>query len=197
MAAKALSARSRASTRLTELEEFGPVGIGYPPHAGDDVAHGDVRRPLPQLHVVHDLLDRGSLPAELCLKPADRRRRCWILVAQALCELTGKTLRKRAGRARRKLQIDARVELLGGGEKPVGQRVGLASCRLASLDLIGQAAKVLDQHDAQRDGDGPQLADRQRLDALIGCHETAKGFRIEVTIGVATNAQARPKTRSC
>ncbi len=44
----------------------------------------------------------------------------------------------------------------------------LARALSSGRDLIREPAQIFDQHDAQRDRDGPQLADRQRLDALIG-----------------------------
>ena len=56
--------------------------------------------------------------------------------------------------------------------------------RAAGGDLVGEAAQVLDQHDAQGDRDGPQLADGERLHALVGGDEAAQGVGIEVAVGV-------------
>jgi len=55
---------------------------------------------------------------------------------------------------------------------------------LATDDLIGRASQILDQRDAKRDGDGPELADGQGLHALVGAYEPAKHFRIESAVGM-------------
>ena len=41
-------------------------------------------------------------------------------------------------------------------------------------DLLDQTAHVFHQHDAQGDGDGPDLADHQRLNLLIGADITGQ-----------------------
>ncbi len=51
-------------------------------------------------------------------------------------------------------------------------------------DPLGEPPEVLDQEDAQRDGDRPQLADRERLHALVGAHEAPQGLGLEAAVGV-------------
>ena len=70
-------------------------------------------------------------------------------------------------------------------EQAVGELVRLCRAFAAADDRLGQAAQVLDQDDAQADGDRPELADRQRLDPLVGAHETAQALRVEAAVGVS------------
>ncbi len=62
-------------------------------------------------------------------------------------------------------------------EERVGDRVGALPGGASRGDALGQAPEILDEHDAQRDGQRPQLADRQRHHALIGQDEAAKRRR--------------------
>ena len=69
-------------------------------------------------------------------------------------------------------------------EQAVGQGVGLLARRSAADDALGRAPQVLDQHDPQRDRHRPELADRERLHALVGAHEAAERLRVEAAVGV-------------
>ena len=51
-------------------------------------------------------------------------------------------------------------------------------------ETFGDAPQILDERDAQRDRDRPQLADVERLHALIGIDETHEGLGIEPAVGV-------------
>ena len=55
----------------------------------------------------------------------------------------------------------------------------------ASLhDPLGQAPQILHEHDPQGDGDGPELADGQRLHALESADEALERLGLEVAVGV-------------
>ncbi len=54
----------------------------------------------------------------------------------------------------------------------------------AARDEHGHAAEVLDQAQAQRDREGPQLADLQRFHALIGRNERCGVFLVEQPVEV-------------
>jgi hypothetical protein len=81
-----------------------------------------------------------------------------------------------------------RGDRLGGApvhaQEPVGQAVGFLARGPAHPDAHRRAPQVLDQRYAQRDRDRPQLADRQRLNALVGAHEAAQYLRIEAAVGM-------------
>ena len=67
-------------------------------------------------------------------------------------------------------------------QEPVGQGVRFLARGAARHDAARAAAKVLDEHDPQRDRDRPQLPDRQRLNALVGAHEPAQHLGVEATV---------------
>ena len=132
-----------------------------------------------------DVVGRRPLRPESLVQPVQRRRHRAVLLAQPLDEL-----HREGGRQRRPLEAR---EAPGGrrhgpvvadAEQLVGQGVGFLAHRAPAHDALRQAPKVLHQHDAQRDGDRPQLADRQRLDALVGVHEPAEHLGIEAAVGV-------------
>jgi len=62
----------------------------------------------------------------------------------------------------------------------------------ATGDEAGQTPEVLDEHDAQDDRDGPELADGQGLHALVAAHEAADVSGSNRLSVWATNAQAMP-----
>ena len=82
------------------LEPLGPVDIGDQPHAGDDIAHGDVGCPAAALLVLHRPVDGLPLESEALFQPSKRRRLFRILVSQPLCELRGEGCGQGRGRAR-------------------------------------------------------------------------------------------------
>ena len=86
--------------RTHRLEELGPVDVGDQPHAGDDVADGDIGGALELVFLAHQFVGGRALARETLLQPADGRRRLRILVAQALDELHGEAFGQRR-RARR------------------------------------------------------------------------------------------------
>ena len=73
---------------------------------------------------------------------------------------------------------------VAGDEQPVGQRLGVGTRPPAVRDLVGQAAQVLDEDNAQRDRHRPQFTDRERLHALVGGDEAPQRRGIEVAVGV-------------
>ena len=130
----------------------------------------------------HHLVGSRALALQLLLQPAHGGRRLRILVAQALDELNEEALgegKPLVGRERRRVG-DAVVH----AHQAVGHAVRLLARRAAAHDAHGRAPQVLDQHDAQRDRHGPQLADAERLDGLVGAHETGQRLRIEPAVGV-------------
>ena len=70
-----------------------------------------------------------------------------------------------------------------------------ASCVLLGLsDLIGRAAQVFDKHNAQRDSDSPEFADRKRLQTPVSGQESKSTSRSIRLSACATKAQATPST---
>ena len=69
-------------------------------------------------------------------------------------------------------------------EQTIGGRVGLVALDAADRDLPGKAAEIFNQNDLQGDRGGPEFADRQRLDFLIGADIFDEGFSVETTVGM-------------
>ena len=175
------------------FEELLPVETRHEAHARDDVADGHVHGPLPVVLEAHDLFRRRALGREPLLEPAQRRHDVRILLAQALDELHGEgrgqplllDARQRRGCVRRRPSTEA--------EQPVGEHVGLLARRPVPHDPLREPPEVLDQEDAQRDGDRPQLPDRERLHALIGVHEPPQGLGLEAAVRVRHECPGDPE----
>ncbi|MNO61713.1 hypothetical protein D3C76_523680 [compost metagenome] len=165
------------------FEQLGPVDIGDQPHAGDDVAHGDVGRALALLGVLHHGFGRYALGAQAFVEPAECGGDPRVLVAQALGELGGEEFRQRLARSRGDIGIQRHTRA-AGGEQAVGECIGIGAGLPRAVDLLGQPAQVLDEDDAQGDRDSPQLADGQGLHTLIGGDEVPQHVGIEVAVGV-------------
>ena len=166
------------------FEELGPVHIGHQAHAGDDVAHRDVRSALALVLFADQLLGARALRSDARLQPLQCRHHIRVLVAQPLHQLHREGRRQRlAGAAPARQRL--RIELLPvHSQQAVGNRVGFLARGAAGDDALRDAAQVFDENDAQRDRDRPELADGQRRDTLIGAHETAQRLRFEPAVGM-------------
>ena len=130
------------------------------------------------------LVGAGSLGGEARVEPLDGGRHGRIVITQPLDQLHGELPRQRSlletvqGRAREQALAVASSQQL------VGQGIGFPARGSAADDQLGSPPHVLHEHDPQRDRDGPKLADRERLHALIGAHEAAEDLWIEAAVGV-------------
>ena len=59
-------------------------------------------------------------------------------------------------------------------------------------DALGQAPEILYEHHAQRDRDRPEFADRQRLHALVGAHETTERLRVKPAVRMGDERPGQP-----
>ncbi len=134
--------------------------------------------------IAHDRVRRRAGRGQAVLEPRERRRCTGIAVAQPVQQLDGE--------GRRRLYAVPLPQNCGDRlcltpidpEQSIGQPVGLLANRPPARDQVRCATQVLDQHDPQGDGDGPELADRQWLHALVGGHEPGQQLRVESTVGV-------------
>ncbi len=71
--------------------------------------------------------------------------------------------------------------------------VGPARSQIAMASVAAypgrDAAQVLDQGQAQHDRNRPQLAERERLDLLVGAHEAADGVLVDAAVAVRDRVQ--------
>ncbi len=178
-----------AEQRIDEahrLEEVAPVERREQPHRGDDVADGDLGGGLPLVFEVDGLLGGEPALVQPALQPVEDGHERRVLVAQALRELDDEgavevfVLAEAPGEQRgQRLGLPPdRLQQL------VGERVRLLARRARRDDARGEAAHVLHQREAQRDGDGPQLADGERRRLLVGADEPPQCLRVEAAVGV-------------
>ena len=173
------------------LEELRPIHIREQPHARDDVANGHVRCALALMFLVDDLVRCRSLQDQVLVQPAPCRRYGGVLIAQPQHQLDGKGRRQRgAGRIAGGQCVGLR-RISVQTQQSVGHIVRFLARGPAADDARGGAAQVLDQHDAQRDGDRPKLPDAQRLNALIGTHEKTQRIRIEPAVAMGDVAPSQ------
>ena len=180
--------RAIAQCRIDQadfLQEVRPLDGGYRPHAGDHIADRDVRRALPVVLVANDLVGRGPVRREAPVEPGQRGCDLGILVAQPKQHLHGERGGNRLALPLLKNRVRQLAADVVDGQQPVGKRVGLLPGAAPTGDLLGRAAQVLDQDDPQRDGDRPQLADRQRLHALVRADESRQVVRDQAAVGVS------------
>ncbi len=173
----------RGVDRAHRLEEVGPVQARDRAQRRDDVARRDVRGAVALLRALHDGVDRPAVARQTLLEPPERRRRRRVLVAQPPRERGAEDVDERSGGGVPR-GVERRALVEAGREGTVGERVGLRGGAARAVELVGDASQILDEDDAQRDRDGPQLADRQQLDGLVGVEEALQDVRIEVAVGV-------------
>ena len=123
-------------------------------------------------------LSAGVIVRTLIAQPIDKldceglRQRLPLVRASTIAtDSAGRRLRPASGRPRRRLVV-------------FGPAVG---------DLSREASEILDHDDPQRDRDGPEFADRQRLDLLIRCDEATQHPGIEAAIGMGDEGPGDPE----
>ena len=185
-----------AQRRIDEtdaLEELRPIDGGHQAHAGDRVSDRHVHRALPLMLLADQLVGGRPLGGQARVQPLDGGRHARIVIAQPLDQLhrelprQGSLLETPQGRARE------HALAVAGFQQAVGQGIGLPARDPAADDQLGSPPQVLDEHDPQRDRDGPELADRERLHALIGAHEPAERLRIEAAVRVRDEGPRQPQ----
>ncbi len=77
-------------------------------------------------------------------------------------------------------------------EQPIRQRVGPGARVTGADHLLRQPPQILHQRHAQVDGHGPELADAQRLDALVGPHEARERLELEAAVGMGHVGPGQP-----
>jgi hypothetical protein len=105
--------------------------------------------------VTHDLVGGRSLRRQAPFQPHQRRHNIWILVPQPLGELDGEGLRQRRLFVLLKNYSDRLGRVPIHTQEPVSQSVCFLTRYPAAHDELGRAAKILHEHDPQRDRDRP------------------------------------------
>ena len=133
--------------------------------------------------MLHHFIGAAALRAEARFQPTEGRGGERVVVTQAFGQLRGKGLAQRCAGALVQFLVERRVGRVWA-QQAAGQGVGVGPCAASDGHLVGEAAEVLDQHDAQGDRYRPQFADGQRLDLLISDDKALQDVRVEVAVGV-------------
>ncbi len=168
------------------LEEQRPVDRRQQPHARDDVADGELIRRLALVLQAEHLFRRVVLRFERVLQRDPRGGRRRRLIAKPVEELDDEGSRQRTLRFRllveHPLDDRFRVAPARAEEQPPLPRAIARAPRGHHVPC--EALQVLDEREAQHDRDRPDLADRQRRDALIRGGEIDEDLQIESSGGV-------------
>ncbi|MNK88933.1 hypothetical protein D3C87_1089220 [compost metagenome] len=140
----------------------------------------------------YHVLDGDALPPEPRLQPAKDRRGHGVLVTEPLGQLRGKQLRQRQNGTRCNIGVQRRTAATGH-QHTTRQAIGIRTGGAARRHLVSQPSQVLDQNDAQRDGNRPQFPDGQRCHALIGHDEAPQCDGVDVTVGVGDKRPGNAK----
>ncbi len=131
---------------------------------------------------LHQRVGGGAERGELLVEPPQRRSGLGILLAQPLHEIHHEGGRQAGGLE--PLEGEGAAGPPAEPEQLVGERVGAEARGPAVHDALGQPAEVLHEHEADRNRDGPELADGQRLHALESAHEALQRLGLHAAVGV-------------
>ncbi len=165
------------------LEEFVPIKSGHQPHARNYVAHGNGHGRLILVLGADDFIRRGSLRVQPFIEPEQDRTYLRIQIAQTLnelhreCSLQRPLLKSTENDRRNRREI-------ASAEQAVDEAVSLFARAPAANDAIRQLAEVLNEHDTEGDRQGPQLADGERLNPLVGIYKPPQKLRLKSAVGV-------------
>ena len=153
--------------RAVLFKEDVPIDDREQPEADDAIADRDLVCGLTAVLVAEDLVGIPSPSAQLGFEPVEHRAGHRATIAQESDQADDHRVGQRGKRSR---ELGERVRGLGGFVVGIGcgdvlGKPGVGFQRLipAPDHPLGQAAKVLDQDQAEHRGHGPELADRQRM----------------------------------
>ena len=188
--AKSVRSRSSASMRLTSSNHAGPFDVVDQPQAADDVAGRHVAATTAsgaRLRMISSASQPDCL--ELLLQPVQRLAGILRPVAQAV-----EKLRREGGvaRMRRVRRAAPSRSSSSSGVASTRSATSLAIWRISprAIHAHGDAAQILDQHEAQQRRQRPQFADLHRLDRL-----EAVDHRLERMAGDTGCRNARHRSR--
>ena len=186
------------------LDEFPPVHRAQEAQTADAIADGNLIGRLGLVVRPLQLLAGQALFGEPVLDPAldGRHRRALPLqpAAEFLDELVAE---RRLGLGHLRQHMEDRCRLfLHRRQQAAGPQVGQIPIAPPPGNVHRHAPQVLDQPQTQHDRHGPQFAERQRGDRLVGGDEVADVFRVYAPVHVGDQLQGdvinagKPRRRS-
>ena len=173
------------------LDEFPPVHRAQEAQAADAVADGHLIGRLGLVVRPLQLLAGQALFGEPVLDPALDGRQRRALPLQPAAEFLDELVAERRiglGHLRQHMEDRCRL-LLHRRQQAAGPQVGQIPIAPPPGNVHRHAPQVLDQPQAQHDRHGPQFAERQRGDRLVGGDEVADVFRVHAAVHVGDQLQ--------
>jgi hypothetical protein len=174
------------------LEKLRPADGRHPPHAGDDVPDGDVRRGLSLMHLTHDFALGSPLGGQGLVQPVEGRCDRQRLVTEPLQQLHG----ERTGQGGGAKTAQHIVRALRRSAAQAQQTIRHLICACAPLagadDKLRQPSQVLQEGDAKVDRDCPEFTDAEGLDALVCPNESLERLHVEPTVGMGHIGPRQP-----
>ena len=173
------------------FHELAPVHRPQEAETADAVADGHLVGGLLLVLRLNRLLDGQARLGEPLLDPRQRQGQGGTLALQSARQLRHERARQRQVRARhvRDHQNQIFRVALGHRRHLVGPPIGQVAVGPAGRDADRDAAEILDQRQAQHDRDGPQFAQLEGGDRLVGRDEPAEIFRVHPAIAVSDDLQ--------
>ncbi len=170
------------------FNELGPVGRREQPEAPNAVADRDLVSGLVLVLQLNELLDRALRLVQALLQPAHRQGESLALAAQLTGEFRHESAGQRGLVTNHVGQDDDQLArfLL---QHPAGPEVGLVAVPPARGNAPGDPPEALDEGQAKHDRDGPQLAQLERDDGLVGGDEAAEVVGIDTPIDMRDQLQ--------
>ena len=166
------------------FEEFRPVDRRHQPHARDHVPHGHRERGLVLVFQADDVVRCRPFAHKALVEPDEGGCDGRVVMAQALDEFDDEGGAVWAVLGAVEFSGEPFAAATGWRQEFIGECVrggaGVARC----YDRIGEATEVFDEEHAERDRNGPELADGQWFDALVGEDKAPEHFRVEAAVRV-------------
>ena len=168
------------------LDECAPVHRSQEPKASDAVADGNLVGGHLLVLRPHQLLDRQVGLGKPLFDPGERQCQCGALSLQPAGEFRDERAPHRRVRPRhvRGQQYQALRILFGDLHHLFGPAGGEVAVDASGDNPCSDAPEILDQRQAQHDGDGPQFSQRKDGHFLVRRHETGETFRVHPPIAV-------------
>ena len=168
------------------LDEIPPVHDPQQAQAADAVADGDLIGGLLLVFGLHQVCHGLPHLGQALFDPAERQGKRRPAPLQAAHQLGHEGAGHRGLGAHHvgHHQDQALRVFLDGGGHPVGPGAGQHALGPTRGDQHPDPAEILDQGEPQHDRDGPQLAQLERRDGLVGGHEAAKALGIHPPVAV-------------
>jgi len=169
------------------FDELLPVHGGERAHAGDGVAGGDVVGGLGLVFALLGVIDGLAVLGEFLFDPVESQAEGGIDAVDVGDQLRDKRRGEGGGGADEIAEGGDELARIGFDdlEEAIGPDEGGVALAAAPGDALGDEVEVFDQRQPQHDGDGPEFAEGEGMDGLVGADEMRKVVGVHLAVAVA------------